>query len=167
MKSVITFEQAIAHTENLLNTDPIDDHELQQAIADLIATDNGARGFFVTYLTGDWAIADHPPESVIQALRYGSIYVFELLVKNLAMSTAMAITHRRQGHELQAKGSERVQKRTAQLIKLVNHPEILKIADVMRSSAELGTGEYVNFFQKWGYDQDQKSAIANILRNNN
>jgi hypothetical protein len=74
---VITFEQAIAHTENLLNTDPIDDHELQQAIADLIATDNGARGFFVTYLTGDWAIADHPPESVIQALRYGSIYVFE------------------------------------------------------------------------------------------
>jgi len=156
-----TFEQAIAYTAQILEQSDLTSDELSQAIAKLIGTEYGARGFFVTYLTGDWAIADQP--FVIQALRTVPTPASELLVKNLAMSTAMAITHRRQGHEQQALGSERVRDRAAKLIALVDHPEIARIAALMLTSAQVGTGVYGDFLQKWGYDQEQKAAIASIF----
>jgi hypothetical protein len=160
MSGSISFEQAIAYTENLFNQDLPPDPEFQQAIADLVSTDNGARGFFVYYLTNE--IADRPTESVIQALRSVPIPSAELLVKNLVMSTAMAIAHKRNDDQAMALSSQRVRDRTANLIKLVNLSEVKTIADLMHESAESGVGEYANFLTKWGYDSEQRAAIASI-----
>jgi hypothetical protein len=160
MSEAISFEQAIAYTENLFNQDLPPDPELQQAIADLVSTDNGARGFFVYYLTNE--ISDRPTESVIQALQAVPIPSAELLVKNLAMSTAMAIAHIRNDDQAMALSSQRVSDRTANLIKLVNLAEVKRIADLMHESAESGVGEYANFLTKWGYDSEQRLAIAAI-----
>jgi hypothetical protein len=81
------------------------------------------------------------------------------------MSTAMAITHRRAGNNEQAQGSDRVAKRTALLIEKVNLLEVKEIAMQMSHSAITDNGTYTDFLKKWGYDVEQKQAIADVLSN--
>ncbi|AFZ43675.1 hypothetical protein PCC7418_1486 [Halothece sp. PCC 7418] len=163
----ITFEGAIALTQNLIpkiESETINATQIQSLVSDLVATSNGARGFFVTYLTADSPVADQPPKAVLEGLKTSPELVSELLVKNVAMSTAMAITHRRQDHESMAQGSDRVQRRSIDLIKQLNHELLQEKAQQMRDSALTGKGEAeVAFFERWGYDQEQRSAIAQQL----
>ena len=79
------------------------------------------------------------------------------------MSTAMAITHRRNGDAEQAQGSDRVAKRTSLLIEKVDLSEVQAIATQMKDSAKTNAGDYAAFLEKWGYDDEQKIAIANVL----
>jgi len=161
----MTFEEAIAYTEALLLRNDLNDSQLQAEISKLVQTSNGARGFFVCFLTGEWQLADAPSSGIIQALQSSPNAIAELLVKNLAMSTAMAIVHQRSGNIEQAQGSKRVAKRTALLIEKVDLVEIRTIAAQMQNSASTSTGEYISFLEKWGYDTEQKQAIAKVLAN--
>jgi len=165
MTEVITFEQAIARTQSLLTQleQGLSGSEIQAAITTLVSTDNGARGFFVTYLTDDRPFVDQPCDAVIQALQTSPAIVSELLVKNLAMSTGMAIAHRRNANEAMAQGSERVQRRTADFIEHVQMPEIAQKAAQLQASAETGVGEYQNFLERWGYDAEQRQKIAQVM----
>jgi len=159
----MTFEEAIAYTEALLSRKDLDDSQLESEIAELVKTANGSRGFFVCFLTGEWQLADDPSSSIIRALQADPNAIAELLVKNLAMSTAMAIFHRRAGNEDQAQGSDRVARRTSLLIEKVNLAEVHEISVKMQNSAITNTGAYATFLEKWGYDAEQKNAIANVL----
>ncbi|NEQ84381.1 MAG: hypothetical protein F6K26_30680, partial [Moorea sp. SIO2I5] len=87
----------------------------------------------------------------------------ELLVKNLAMSAAMALNHRRNGKEDMAQGSDRVRSRSANLIKQLNMPSLFDIAQQLRQSALTGVGHYQEFLQRWRYDSDQKQVIYHAL----
>lgn len=163
----ITFEDAIALTQDLiakLEKEEINAAQLQSLIADLVATSNGARGFFVTYLTADSPVADPPSPAVLAGLKTAPEQVSELLVKNVAMSTAMAITHRRQDNEPLAQGSDRVQRRSIALIQHLKDDLLREKAQQMRDSALTGKGEAeLAFLQRWGYDDEQRSAIAQNL----
>jgi len=58
--SALTFQQAIA-TESLLSqaeAGELSEPDIAAGIAELVLTDNGARGFF--YLTSEMSIADNP-----------------------------------------------------------------------------------------------------------
>jgi hypothetical protein len=149
----------------LLSRKDSDDLQLESEISALVQTANGARGFFVCFLTGEWRLADAPSTHVIKALQSAPTAIAELLVKNLAMSTAMAIFHRRAGNEELAQGSDRVARRTALLIGKVKLAEVDEIAMQMSDSAISNYGNYTNFLEKWGYDAEQKQAIANVLTN--
>lgn len=163
----ITFEEAIALTQEIMGkmeNNTLSPEAVQTLIADLVATSNGARGFFVTYLTADSSLPDQPSEAVLAALETSPELVSELLVKNVAMSTAMAMTHRRQDNESMAQGSDRVQRRSINLIQKLNTESIQEKAQQMRESALTGKGEAeVAFFKRWGYDEQQRSAIAQSL----
>ncbi len=162
----VSFEQAIAHTQTLLEqmaSGAWSDQQISEAIAALVQTPNGARGFFVTYLTDDRPLADHPSLGVIQALQSAPDTVAELLVKNLAMSSAMAIAHRRNHHEPMAQGSDRVRSRTVLLIKALQLPQVAELAQQLHESATTGTGAYQTFLTRWGYDAEQRSRIAEVL----
>jgi len=59
----ITFEGAIELTQSLLSlieADQLSEADIEQAVRSLVKTQNGARGFFVTYLTDDLPEADQP-----------------------------------------------------------------------------------------------------------
>ena len=159
----MTFEEAISYTESLLGRGDVEELQLESEISTLVQTSNGARGFFVCFLTGEWQLADNPSSGIIKALQSEPNAIAELLVKNLAMSTAMAIVHQRAGNSEQAQGSNRVAKRTALLMEKVDLVEVRTIASQMQNSANTNTGEYVSFLEKWGYDVEQKQAIANVL----
>ncbi|WP_019499613.1 hypothetical protein [Pseudanabaena sp. PCC 6802] len=162
--SSISFEEAIAYTHTLLlRADELSDREFQRAIADLIDSANGARGFFVGYLTEDWEISDRQINAIIAAIESVPFPASELLVKNLSMSTAMAIAHRRAGNDSQAEGSDRVARRSTALIRSANLEEIERIAAQMQYSAQTSEGEYADFLQKWGYDAEQRAAIDMAL----
>lgn len=165
--AAITFEQAIHLTHALLarmESGNLSETELESTLTDLVSSENGARGFFVTYLTNDRPFADHPSPAVVQALQTSPNIVAELLVKNVAMSTAMAITHRRNQNEAMSEGSDRVQRRTAQLIQLVQLPQVSQKAEQLQESAATGAGEYQGFLDRWKYDAEQRQAIQDAIK---
>ncbi|MEG5140049.1 hypothetical protein QUB52_24040 [Microcoleus sp. A6-C6] len=162
----ITFEGAIELTQSLLSE--IEAHRLsqaqiEQAVASLVKTPNGARGFFVTYLTDEGKVADSPSPGVIEALRSTPEIVAELLVKNLAMSAAMVVYHSRHQSEERAAGSARVQGRSRNLIQILQMPACQTVASQMLASLQSASGEYEEFFQRWGYDDEQKLAIGSAV----
>lgn len=162
----ISFEQAIAFTQSLLaqmEAGELGAAQLEAEIAALVKSKNGARGFFVSYLSDPRPLADRPAPEVIRALQSAPEMVSELLVKNLAMSTAMAITHRRQGNEDKAQGSDRVLQRTINLIEQVQLKQVQQKLQELQTSATTGEGSYQHFLQRWGYDQQQRQAIAHMI----
>ncbi|HBB32236.1 MAG TPA: hypothetical protein DDZ80_23650 [Cyanobacteria bacterium UBA8803] len=162
----VTFEEAIALTESMMAqmaTDEISPAEAAEAISQLVKTENGARGFFVTYLSSEATLADHPSPETIQALQSSPDIVAELLVKNLAMSAAMAVTHRRNGDEDMAQGSDRVRSRTANLIEQLQLDQVRDRTLALRESALTGEGNYKTFLQRWQYDAQQREVICQTI----
>lgn len=163
----ITFQQAIALAQSLLSqieTSEISQSEITDAIVNLTKTENGARGFFVTYLTSDVSTADNPPTSIVQALQSNPEVVAELLVKNLAMSATQAMYHRRNHKEDMAADSERVRQRTANLIQLLDLPVVYDRAQQLLESATTGEGSYKAFLERWNYDAEQRQVMAQALQ---
>lgn len=163
----VTFQQAIALAQSLLSqaeTSEISHSEITAAIALLTKTENGARGFFVTYLTSDSSLADNPSTSVVQALQSNPDIVAELLVKNLAMSASQALYHRRNHQEDMAADSERVRQRTANLIQLLDLSAVYDRAQKLLESATTGEGNYKAFLERWNYDAEQRQVMAQALQ---
>lgn len=163
----LTFESAIALSQSLLSqvdSGKLSDAEIGSQIAELVTTENGARGFFVTFLPSNSALADNPTDAVIQALRSSPEVVAELLVKNLAMSTAQELFHRRRQAEEMAQGSQQVQMRTANLIKLVDLDEVKVRSQQVIDTATTGEGKYKAFLERWNYDAEQKQLICAALQ---
>jgi hypothetical protein len=165
VSETITFEDAIAFTQSLLeqmSVSQLEDLTIQTAVTSLVKSENGARGFFVTYLTDDRSLADRPSTGVIEALKTSPETVSELLVKNLAMSSAMAIAHRRNNDEEMAKGSDSVRRRTDNIIKQMKSNLITDKLQELCKSAATGEGNYQSFLRRWGYDEEQKQVIQKV-----
>ncbi|MEW5860851.1 MAG: hypothetical protein AB1861_26340 [Cyanobacteriota bacterium] len=162
----VTFEQAIALTQSLLSqmeAGELSEAEIAQAVGKLVTTENGARGFFVTYLTSEGTIADNPSAAVIQALQANSDTVSELLVKNVAMSAVMVVAHHRNGNEQMAQSSQRVRSRTTRIIELVELPSVYELSQKLLESAVTGEGSYKAFLERRGYDAEQRQVISEAL----
>ncbi len=162
----LSFEKAISVSQALL--DEMDQGKLTEAqignaIAALVATENGARGFFVTYLSDSRPLADQPTQVVLDALAGSPVIVSPLLVKNLVMSTAMAITHRRNQNGHLAEGSDQVRARSLNLLQDLAFPELKQQAQEMATSLETGRGSYQPFLDRWQYDPEQRQAMLQAL----
>jgi hypothetical protein len=162
----ITFEEGINFSQNLLtkmSDQQIQPEEIKLAISSLVETQSGARGFFVTYLTAESSLPDHPCINVIEALKSSPEIVSELLVKNLAMSAAMAITHRRNHDEKMAQSSQMVCQRTTNLIQQLQLTEITLKIQQLQDSIVNDHGVYAQFLKRWGYDLEQKQEIEKAI----
>jgi hypothetical protein len=79
----MNFTEAIKTTEELLRrleSEPAN-HELRESLGKMLSTTEGARGFFVSLLTGDSNLADRPEPWLYQVLHSNEELVCELLVK--------------------------------------------------------------------------------------
>ncbi|MDJ1178275.1 hypothetical protein PJF56_05320 [Roseofilum sp. BLCC_M91] len=162
----VSFEQAIALTQtflDLLEQGKLSEALIERTVSELVQTQNGARGFFVTYLTDRRSLSDRPTPGVIGGLQTSPEIVSELLVKNVAMSTAMAISHTRNQNPDMAASSQQVKDRSAYLINQLQLPEVKNKAQQLYESAQTGTGAYQGFLERWGYDAEQKQAIQAAL----
>ena len=158
----LSFPQAIAATKSLM--EQIDSHELseadiQQRVESLLSSKNGGRGFFVAYLTSDTPLSDRPSKGIINGLKSMATISDDLLVKNLAMSSAMTVAHSRNNDLENVVGSQRVCRRTSNLIQKLNLQSINEELQKLQRTLEDGDGKYLDFLQRWSYDKEQKKAI--------
>ena len=157
-----TFQQAMEITAQWLalwENGELSDEVLGDRVAELVASRDGARGFFVVSLAGDGPLMDRLPEPLLLQLRLAGAGVVDLTARNLAMSTAMALHHQRAGDGAQQGASERVQARCTDLLRGLE-PQAVKQRLETLLAATVGEGEDVVFLDRWGYDTDQRAAIA-------
>jgi hypothetical protein len=156
----ITFEEAITLTEKFINQIPqLSELEKEAIVSSLVISENGARGFFVTYLTNDNPLVDEKSSGIVIALETSPEIVSELLVKNVAMSTAMKITHNRNNNLEMAEKSARVTQRSLNLISQLSLSQIKEKIELLIKTIEEEKGIYQEFLNRWGYDDEQKQAI--------
>jgi hypothetical protein len=137
----------------------LSDEVMADRVGVLVASRDGARGFFVVALAGDSPLMDRLPEPLVATLRLGGEEVVDLTARNLAMSTAMVVQHRRNGDADQQAGSERVQARCTELLRQLEPSQVKRRLERMLT-ATAGLGEDVTFLQRWGYDSEQLQAIG-------
>ena len=162
----ITFEEAINLTRSLqeqIKAGQLSEPEIEGIITSLVSSKTGARGFFVAYLTTDKFADDLPSVGVILGLQSSPTIVSELLVKNLAMSTAMAVAHRHNHDEEMARSSDKVAQKTAQLIKKLQIEQVREQLSQLHQTLKTGQGEYQTFLEKFKYDKEQKQAIKKVV----
>ena len=142
-------------------SDEISDEVISDRIGELIKTVEGARGFFVVSLSIDCPLMDRFPDALIFQLRNSGEYVVDLTVKNLAMSSAMIITHRnnKDPQEIQ---SQRIKIRCIELLKLLDSTQVKKRLDVLLEATK-GNGTDLKFLNKWGYNDEQINAISESI----
>ncbi|MFZ9149498.1 MAG: hypothetical protein ACO28M_08400 [Vulcanococcus sp.] len=160
-----TFQQAMEITAQWLalwENGELSDEVMADRVGELVASRDGARGFFVVSLAGDSPLMDRLPDPVVMALRQAGAGVVDLSARNLAMSTAMVLHHQRSADDAQQAGSERVQTRCTELLRLLE-PEAVKERLEILLEATDGRGEDVAFLDRWGYDAEQKAAIADAV----
>jgi hypothetical protein len=162
----MSFSQAIAATQSLMdriNSNKLSDLEVQHKVLSIISSKNGGRGFFVAYLTSDMSLADNPSRGVLDGLKSAKEISSELLVKNLAMSSAMIITHLHNNDSENVAGAQKVCRRTCNLIQKLNLQLIKQKLREIQNTIENGTGEYQEFIERWDYSTEQKKAIQNTI----
>ena len=166
MNQSYSFPEAIAQSQKMMqqmSDNQLSEDQIAEVIASLVATQAGARGFFVAYLTDDLPLADNPTEGVIKGLRSSPAIVSDLLVKNVAMSAAMKLTHFRNEDETAAAGSERVKHRTINLIKQLKLTQVESEIKDLQSTIMEEAGNYQEFLARWGYDEEQRSTIYQAI----
>ena len=159
-----TFKQAMEATLiwcKSWENDEISDEVLSDRIGELIKTVDGARGFFVVSLSIDCPLMDRFPDALIFQLRSSGEIIVDLTVKNLAMSSAMIITHRnnKDPQEIQSK---RIKVRCIELLKLLDSTKVKKRLDILLEATK-GNGTDLKFLDKWGYNDEQINAISESI----
>ena len=164
--ATLSFQEAIAYTQDWLEQIATNEIETAQILSDLktlLSHRNGVRGFFVAYLTGENVLADKPPTVFIEAFQATAENIKEILVKNVAMSTAMAIAHGRNNDAKNQAASERVTRRSQNILRLLAATDakttFQQEKEALLSAVKTQTGEYETFLKRWKYDDEQRAAI--------
>ena len=159
-----TFKQAMEATIiwcKSWENDEISDEVISDRIGELIKTVEGARGFFVVSLSIDCPLMDRFPDALIVQLRNSGEIVVDLTVKNLAMSSAMVIAHRK-NNDPQETQSEIIKIRCIELLKLLDSNQVKKRLDVLLEATK-GNGADLQFLDRWGYNEEQINAISDSI----
>jgi hypothetical protein len=162
----IKFDEAIDLTQlflSQLKQNQLTSGQILDFVSELIQTANGARGFFVTYLTAQDPICDAPQPEIIAAIAAHPEIAADLLVKNVAMSTAQQLYHQRRDDSEMMAASATVATRTTTMIKALNLPKIQTMCQELVNTIQAGTGSYTEFLTRWGYDEEQKQSIGQVV----
>eukprot|EP00930_Biecheleria_cincta_P073922 TRINITY_DN61181_c0_g1_i1.p1 TRINITY_DN61181_c0_g1~~TRINITY_DN61181_c0_g1_i1.p1 ORF type:complete len:282 (+),score=66.88 TRINITY_DN61181_c0_g1_i1:39-848(+) len=155
--------------------------EISERLRAMLSHSDGARGFFVTYLTDPTleTIADASdglPMLVSDALKASDMStVAPLAVMNVAMPTATALSHKASGDETSAQNSARTARRGGRVLQLLAADSVtLPIVTeklkacllAVEAWPEDGNGvdkEWATFLRRWKYDAAQVAAIREAL----
>lgn len=142
--------------------DEISDEVLSDRISELLETKTGARAFFVISLASETVLMDRTPESLILKLRNAGEPIVELIVRNLAMSTAMSLHHKRNNSPQMQATSEKIKRRCIELLRTLEPTSVKKQLELLLNATK-GKGPYIEFLDRWNYDNAQKDYIAESI----
>ena len=155
-----TFTQAInisAQWCKEWGEDLLSEEVLADRIAELIKTKNGLRGFFAYALSDkDCFLLDKLPFSLIYKLNEGGDDVAEIVLKNLIMSSAQVIIHKRDNNLEYEITSENISDRCKAILRLLETKSVTKtVNQVLRDLDDMGN----SFDNSVKYDSEQKEFI--------
>ena len=141
--------------------DILSEEVLADRISELIKTRNGLRGFFAYALSDkDCLLLDKLPYSLIYKLNEGGDAVTEIVVKNLIMSSAQIIIHRRDNNHEYEITSENISDRCKAILRLLETKSVTKsVNQVLRDLDDMGN----SFDNSVKYDSEQKEFIKKLL----
>jgi hypothetical protein len=163
----ISFPDAIELTKTFvdrLESGTLTEAEIETIVTSLVQSHNGARGFFVGYLTNPSPTVDTPSDAILRALKSAPNIIDDLLVKNLAMSAAMVLTHKRNNALDLMESSAMVCQRSDRLIEKLQLETIVELLQELHRTAVEGDGSYRDFLKRWGYDREQLDVIAQVTK---
>ena len=137
--------------------DLLSEEVLADRIAELIKTKNGLRGFFAYALSDkECFLLDKLPFSLIFKLNEGGEPVVEIVIKNLIMSSAQIVNHRRENNHEYELVSENISERCKAILRLLNTKLVTEIVnDICKDLDNLGN----SFDNSTKYDEQQKEFI--------
>jgi len=137
--------------------DLLSEEVLADRIAELTKTRDGLRGFFAYALSDkDCFLLDKLPFSLIYKLNEGGNAVTEIVVKNLIMSSAQIIIHRRDNNHEYEIISANISDRCKAILKMLKTKSVTKsVNQVLRNLENMGNG----FDNSVKYDSVQKEFI--------
>ena len=137
--------------------DLLSEEVLADRIAELIKTKNGRRGFFAYALSDkDCFLLDKLPFSLIFKLIEGGNPVVEIVVKNLIMSSAQIIIHRRENNNAYEITSENISNRCKAILRLLETKLVTKnVNQALKDLDNMGN----SFDNSIKYDLEQKEFI--------
>ena len=137
--------------------DLLSEEVLADRIAELIKTKNGLRGFFAYALSDkDCFLLDKLPFSIMFKLNEGGDPVVEIVVKNLIMSSAQIIIHRRESNYEYEITSENISDRCKAILRLLETKLVTKTASqIIKNLDNMGN----SLDNSTKYDSEQKEFI--------
>lgn len=161
---------------NDTDSDGTEVHNLDQ----FLVSPETIRAFFVAWLSDEWSLDNKPAERIFEILRNkdatSAEVLAEILVKNLTMSSAMALRHQQDGKDDLAKGSQTVQNRTGLVMERLGKDKTSTISTCLQSkskellaaieSAKSDNGKdmpFKDFLTRWNYDLKQLDAMEDSL----
>jgi len=137
--------------------DLLSEEVLADRISELIKSKNGLRGFFAYALADqDCYLLDKLPFSLIFKLNEGGVHVVEIILKNLIMSSAQIIIHRRDNNHEYEITSENISDRCKAILRLLETKLVTKsVNQVLRDLDDMGN----SFDNSVKYDTEQKEFI--------
>ena len=137
--------------------DLLSEEVLADRIAELIKTKNGLRGFFAYALSDrDCLLLDKLPFSLIFKLNEVGDAVVEIVVKNLIMSSAQIVIHRRENNHEYEITSENISDRCKAILRLLETKLVTKTVNhIIKNLDDMGNG----FDSSIKYDAEQKDFI--------
>ena len=137
--------------------DLLSEEVLADRIAELTKTRNGLRGFFAYALSDkDCFLLDKLPFSLIYKLNEVGDVVAEIVVKNLIMSSAQIIIHRRDDNHEYEMTSKNISDRCKAILRLLETNRVTKIINQILKNLD-GMGN--SFDNSIKYDSEQKEFI--------
>ncbi len=137
--------------------DLLSEEVLADRIAALIKTRNGLRGFFAYALSDkDCFLLDKLPFSLMYKLNEGGEAVAEIVVKNLIMSSAQIIIHRRDNNHEYEIASENISDRCKAILRLLETNAVTRsVNKLLRDLDNMGN----SFNNSVKYNSEQKEFI--------
>ena len=137
--------------------DLLSEEVLADRIAELIKTKIGVRGFFAYALSDkECFLLDKLPFSLIFKLNEAGEAVVEIVVKNLIMSSAQIIFHRRKNNNEYEVTSENISDRCKAILRLLETKLVTKnVNQVLKELDNMGN----SFDDSIKYDSEQKEFI--------
>ena len=137
--------------------DLLSEEVLADRIAELIKTKKGLRGFFAYALSDkNCFLLDKLPFSLIYKLNEGGDAVTDIVVKNLIMSSAQIIIHRRNNNHEYETTSENISDRCKAILRLLETKLVTKtVNQALKDLDKMGN----SLDKAIKYDSEQKEFI--------
>jgi len=130
---------------------------LADRIAELIKTKNGLRGFFAYALSDkECFLLDKLPFALIFKLNESGDPVVEIIIKNLIMSSAQIIIHRRENNAEYEMKSKNIADRCKCILRILETKSVTKTVNrIIKDLDNMGN----SFDNSTKYDSEQKDFI--------